>query len=354
MQVNFDLLIAGCNTRCRHCYVKGGPGKIMDFGLALDCIRQLDALGARLPFPASFTLDNEPINHPDITAIVRAASAARHIEHFHHGMTTGIALMAREDKAEIVRTYLDCGCVDFGVTLHGSEAHHDELVRRNGAFQTTIRAAEFLKAQGAELSVSLMLNRFFPEDAPELDRVLTKLRPKFVYFAVPNYTPHANMAGFEPWRASLSDLRALSPRLAEWGQDVDVLLREAELHTPAAAAELLERELSLRELFSAEQDELYCSVHQDGLLYLGNTGVETACLGDLRVLDSASAAETIARAKGNRDYGAFYDPELLPDQGSLILALKSLPRDLLYADTASVVYRGLEALGTRTILLNAP
>ena len=321
---------------------------------ALRCLERLDALAARLPFPASFTLDNEPINHPEIAAIVRAASAAKHIEHFHHGMTTGIALMRREDRAEVVRTYLDCGCGEFGITLHGGAAHHDEIVRRRGAFQTSIEAGAFLKAQGAELSVSLMLNRFFPEDAPELDRVLAELEPGFVYFAIPNYTPHANMPDFEPCRASLKDLLALAPRLAAWGQDTEALLRRAEQNTIGAAAKLLEEGLSLRELFSAEQDELYCSVHQDGRLFLGNTGVETACLGDLRSLDLSRAAEALAQAPGNRDYGAFYDPDRLPDERTLLQALKALPQELLYADLPSVLYRGLAELHTPTILLCDP
>ncbi len=35
MKVNFDILIAGCNTRCRHCYVNGGPGGLMPLETAL-------------------------------------------------------------------------------------------------------------------------------------------------------------------------------------------------------------------------------------------------------------------------------------------------------------------------------
>ena len=351
MEVNFDLLISGCNTHCRHCYVNGGPGKNMDLELALLSLRRLDEIAALLPFPASFTLDNEPVNHPNLGDILRAASSTKHIRYHHHGMTTGIALMRRRDKAEVVQSYLDCGCGEFGITLHGSAAHHDEIVRREGAFQTSIEAAEFLKAKGVEINVSLMLNRFFPEDAAELDRILARLNPAFIWFAVPNYTPHANMSDFEPYRSTLQDLEALALWLPKWGQDRDGLLQNAEQSTVAAAIRQLEKGLSLKALFAEKQDELYCTLHQDGLLYLGNTGVETICLGDIRTLHAAQVSEILARAPGNRDYGAFYDPRRLPGEDELLRTLKTLPRELLYADLPSVLYRGLAELRTPTIIM---
>lgn len=352
MELNVDLLVAGCNTRCRHCYVRGGPGRRMPLEDLRLCLAKLDEIAALLPFPASFTLDNEPIAHPEIGAILDAASQTAHIRHYHHGMTTGIALMERPDRAELIRRYLDCGCRDFGITLHSGEAHHDEIVRRTGAFRASIEAAAFLRDMGAELNVSLMLNRFFPGDAEEIDRVLRKLEPSFVYFAIPNYTPHADMPGFEPYRATLSDLQALLPRLQDWGQDADALLERAAQCTVAAVKERLEGGLSLRALFEEGQDELYCTVHPDCRLYLGNTGVETACLGDLRRLDAAETAEILAKAPGNRDYGAFYDLAELPGETALIGALERLDPGLLYADLPSVLYRGLAELHIPTRILD--
>lgn len=58
MNVNFDILVSGCNTRCKHCYVNGGPGSMMKLEDALLFIEKLDALAEFLPFEASFTLDN--------------------------------------------------------------------------------------------------------------------------------------------------------------------------------------------------------------------------------------------------------------------------------------------------------
>ncbi len=351
MEMNVDLLIAGCNTRCRHCYVNGGPGECMPLEDALFCIRRLDALAAMLPFPVSFTLDNEPMNHPELASILRAAAGAEHMDHFHHGMTTGIALMARPDRDAVALAYRDAGCGEFGITLHGAPEHHDEIVRRKGAFAVSVAAAEYLKNQGFSVSVSLMFNRFFPADARELNRTIEALEPDFLYFAPPIYTPHPRMAEFELCRGNLSDLRALSGWLREWRQDPEDTVYRAEQATPGAVLRFLEQGRTVRELFAEKQEELYLTVHRDSRLYMGNTGAETLCLGDLRTLDLSRAAEIIRNAPGNRDYGAFYAPDCLPTEETILSALRRLPSDRLFGDRPSVIYRTLEELGTPTRLL---
>ena len=354
MEMNFDLLISGCNTRCKHCYVNGGPGKYIPLEDALRCISRLDELASALPASPvpSFTMDNEPFNHPDIVEIIRVATSTKHIQLYHHGMTTGIALMRRKDKESVVKAYMDCGCMDFGITLHGNPEHHDEIVRREGAFQASVASAEYAKSLGAKVSISLMFNRFFPEDAAAIDQVIRQVGPDFIYFAVPCYTPHRNMREFEPYRASLQDLYAISDRLESWEQDKTELLNNAERHTPAAVAKRFEQGLTVKELFVREQNDLYLTVHQDCRLYMGNSGVETACLGDLRYLDIGYAAQVISNASANRDYGAFYAVDRLPTQEEITAAMKRLPPDIAFSDTASVIYRTLAEMDVPTRILS--
>ena len=95
MEINFDLVIAGCNTRCKHCYVAGGPGPMMPLDDVLLCIEKLDKIAAGLPGEVTFTLDNEPMNHPYLDRILHAAANTRHIKNHHHGMTTGMGLLRR-------------------------------------------------------------------------------------------------------------------------------------------------------------------------------------------------------------------------------------------------------------------
>ena len=316
MEINFDFLLSGCNTRCKHCYVNGGPGSMMKSEDALLFIEKLDELAELLPFEASFTLDNEPMNHPEIASIVRSAAATKNIKNYHHGMTSGIALMHRKDRNAVIEAYLDCGYNDFGITIHGNAIHHDEIVRREGAFQTGIEAAEFMKSCGAKVGVSLMFNRFFTDDALEIDAVIQWLQPAYIFFAVPNFTPHVHMTDFEPYRGSLESFQRIRPWLERWKQNIDELAEE--ICTIGMLRGQLEEGLDIATLFRQPQDEIYMTVHQNGELYVGNTGVETECLGNLRTLDIEETAKRISELPGNRDYSAFYEVNQLPDGEALI------------------------------------
>ena len=350
--INIDFLVSGCNTRCRHCYVNGGPGAMMPVENALLCIEKLDVLASLIPDDVTFTLDHEPINHPHLDKILYAASHTRHIQNYHHGMTSGIGLIVRKDKEAVIQSYLNCGYNNFGITIHGGAKHHDEIVRRSGAYDAAVAAAGFIKAQGAEIDVSLMLNRFFAEDAETISALLDQLRPDYIYFAVPIFTPHRNMMDFEPYRASLKTLEALSGYLTEWRQDADKIIYTASQNTVSAASEALRQDITLPALFAQKQDELYLTLHQDCRLYVGNSGMETRCLGDLLSIDLKAAAEVIRSLPGNRDYGAFYDVNLLPSADDLIKALEGLPQNAVYGDFPSIIYRGLTALNIPTIIMS--
>lgn len=350
--INFDLLIAGCNTRCKHCYVNGGPGPMMGTGDALRCMEQLDAIASFLPERADFNLDHEPINHPEIGRILSAAAATKHIAYYHHGMTSGWALMRREDRNAVIERYLACGYDYFGLTIHGGATLHDEITRRKGAYETMIAAGEFLKAHGVQLEVSLMLNRFFPEQTEALSELLDRLQPDTLISVLPIYSPHVNMPDYEPYQPSIRTVEALHGWLEKYGQDAEALFDKASRCCAASAKEELKSRTDLDTLFSAPQDEWYLSVHPDCLLYFGNSGAETQCLGDLSRCDPMRIAETIRSLPANRDYDAFYNRSALPSTERLIAALERLPHDTAYGDFPSVIYRGLAACGTPTKILS--
>lgn len=349
--INIDVLVAGCNTQCKHCYVNGGPGPIMPLEDALCCIEKLDTLAQLLPHEVSFTLDHEPMNHPHIVQILGAASRTQHIQNYHHGMTTGVGLMHLKDKNSVLEAYMGHGYHSFGITIHGAPHHHDEMVRRRGAYETAVRAAEFIQAQGGDVGVSLMLNRSFLEDRASISQLLKRLQPNHVALVIPIFTPHRHMLDFEPYRASLGMIQSLGDVWQEWGQDGEKLEERARELTVAAGIGRLEKMADLRELFAQPQRERYLTLHQDCRLYVGNSGAETRCLGDLRHMDLDATAQVIQAMPGNRDYGAFYDPKVLPSCQEIIDALRSLPQDMVYGDFESILYRGLDALGVPTRIL---
>ncbi len=108
--------------------------------------------------------------------------------------------------------------------------------------------------------------------------------------------------------------------------------------------------LDIAGLFACPQDEMYLNVHPNGDLFVGNTDVETECLGNMRTLDERGTAEVLRGSPGNRDFGAFYEAHRLPGPDEMIRALDRLPEELLYSDRASVIYRALSALGVPTRL----
>lgn len=151
------------------------------------------------------------------------------------------------------------------------------------------------------------------------------------------------MADYEPYRGSLDTLHRIRPWLAQWQQQEDEFTKE--ICTISMLRKQLECGLDITALFKCSQDDLYMTVHQNGDLFVGNTGVETEHLGNLRTLDIQESAKRISELPGNRDYSAFYEEDQLPDREALIHALDQLPQDLLYSDRASALYRVLTMLG---------
>ncbi len=352
MNINIDFLVSGCNTRCKHCYVNGGPGSRMDIDDALTCIEKLDAVAQFLPASTSFTLDHEPMNHPYLDKILSAAAHTKYISNYHHGMTTGLGLIARQDKDAVVQSYFENGYKIFGTTIHGIGRHHDEIVGRTGAYENALASVKYLQEKGARVEVVLMFNRFFPNDAEEISMMLEQLRPHHIGFAVPIFTPHANMKAFEQYRGDIDALTALVNYLPQWnGEDIG---KQAGQYTIAATVTELKNGMKLRQKFQEPQNELYLTLHPDGKLYVGNTGVETELLCDLRFADTSELAERINRLSPNRDYTAFYDLDVLPTEEELISILETLPQGYVYGDKESILYRGLSALNISTKILENP
>ena len=438
MNINFDLLIWGCNTRCKHCYVRGGAMPYMKLADVLLCIEKLDSIAKCLNnnvlqyadtqestaesqnpngqfaverhdraestaesqnpngeiaverhdgavstaesqnpkgqfaverhdgavstaesynqatqqhtdrhicnnYPqkhnVSFTLDHEPMNHFELDKILYAAAHTCYIKYFHHGMTTGIGLMKRSDRKAVIGAYYENGYRNFGVTLHGVGEHHDEICGVENTYSTAVKAIEFLQARGADVEVSLMYNQFFETDCSELAGLLKALGITRLYSAVPVFTPHDRMLKYEPYRISETALC----RIGDW-------LPLPQYCTIGAASQRLDG-IELTDLFSQRQQELYLTVHTDCKLYVGNSGAETYCIGDLRQLDAKSTADFINRLNGNRDYTAFYDTATLPSTERLLTTLKHFEQSTAYGDFESVIYRGLMELQIPAIIM---
>ena len=147
MEYNIDILVAGCNTRCMHCYVDGGPGPCMapeDFRLCLDRLGPaFERFGRRL----SFTLDNELYNHPGALALLRYVADHAAANYFHHGSTTGIALLRRADRRALLKLLLDNGWAKASFAIHGGAASHNRIVANPEGLDALVKAAALLSSR---------------------------------------------------------------------------------------------------------------------------------------------------------------------------------------------------------------
>ena len=182
--------------------------------------------------------------------------------------------------------------------------------------------------------------------------MLKRLNPDRIFLAIPIFTPHQKMLDFESYRATLETFQGLRGYLNAWSQNEQELLETAQSNSVGSAMERLEQGMDLSALFRQEQNELYLTVHPDCKLYVGNSGAETDCLGDLRTLDAKETAGIIKTLPGNRDYGAYYNFGNLPSLDQVRGALKSLDQSLVHGDFESILYRAFAQLRIPTKILN--
>lgn len=299
MEYNIDILVAGCNTNCRHCYVNGGPNKRMtteDFEICIDLLLPVFLhFGERV----SFTLDNEPYNHPDFPRIIDYVRQYCWNSYFHHGSTTGIAFNHRVDKDAIWEKQKAYG-IDFAsVTLHGGEKNHNFITRNTKAFSEAIDYIRFVKAHHGKLCISLMLSKLLIQDCDEISEILHKIQPDEVYLAIPNSAPSKRMQAYQKYRPTYEECLQLSGYLSAWGLDEAALMKQFE----AGSSKNLLATLKTQKAFKiAQPEQCYLTIHPDLNLYIGNSGVETEFIGNLHAATSGIIIDAMENAPANYNF----------------------------------------------------
>ncbi len=91
IEYNIDILVAGCNTTCLHCYVDGGYAPVMSMSGFHLCMEKLQTAFGQLKDKISFTLDNEVFNHPDTAEILESVAENFKDNYYHHAETYEIS-----------------------------------------------------------------------------------------------------------------------------------------------------------------------------------------------------------------------------------------------------------------------
>lgn len=208
MQYTFEISLAGCNTNCMYCYVDGGPSMHMSYEDYLICIEKLKPLLDCLKGDISVTLGNELINHTNAKEIILETYHFMP-EYYSHDVvgitTTGLALINRSDREEIMEALVEAKANDACLTLHGNEVHHNMIVRNPNAFRGIIKAAEYFNSYGMKLYFSLILNKHLVGDWEEVKHFLHSTPHWKTYIVVPTYLPTPRLREYQKIRVEYDD-----------------------------------------------------------------------------------------------------------------------------------------------------
>lgn len=300
MDFNIDIIIAGCNTNCRHCYVNGGPGKRMTKDDFVKCIDKLIPVFDHFEDKLSFTIDNELFGHPDIFYMLKYVKEKCWSSYSHHGSSTGIAFNHRLDKEELWKFQQENG-IDFGcITLHGAESNHNFITQNPNSFKESMEYASFIKSHNGKLYVALMLTSLLVEDRDEITKILQELNPHEVYFAVPLFAPSKRMMDYQTYRASYDECMKLKGYLTKWNINEEKYFSIFEKNNSKSILKRMKNNNSFN--FENTPESCYLTIHQNLDLYYGNTGAEIQKIGNINELTSQEIIDYLEKCKSNYSY----------------------------------------------------
>ena len=297
MEYNIDIIIAGCNTTCRHCYVNGGRAKKMgldDFKL---CIDKLSLIFSTLKDKITFTIDNELYNHPDCLKILEYVQAKAKDNYFHHGSTSGIAILRHKDQKEILDLLKRNKWLDVGLTIHGAKSDHDMIVGHEGAFNELFKAVVLFKKEGFKVWLSLMLNRKMLSNLRELNEILDSMPYDDIISVIPDYFPTPRLRSYQNLRLDQAAYQDLITFLHHRGLKTKELMMKVNEYSEESIIKHLDLQKIQDELTSKQM--VFLHIDQDLDFYLGNTGFSLKKWGNIKDLSSKEILDMILSAQDN-------------------------------------------------------
>lgn len=353
VQYTFEITISGCNTCCRHCYVSGGPGPDMDLSRYTKIIEKLARILPSQGHEISVTLGNEPMKHPQIAAILEVTQKTLPDFFSYENFalpTTGIALMEREDREEVLAQLRKAGGEKVMLTLHGAPQHHNLLVSNPKGFQSILSAADFFLNHGFQVHFNFMLNRFLTEDWDEMISLLPKDPKIDGHLTIPLYLPVQRLRKFQPYRAQYRDCLLLKNKLSVYSLDEEAFFDRVERFQEQAVAEQI-KDWDFAERDKAQPQWAFFHIDQSGEFYYGNVGQHSRHLGNFLEMEEQKLRQVIFSLPANYDYSAYYRLDTLPSMGELREKILPLRSDYVFPDGESCLYYWLDQLQIPGILL---
>lgn len=310
MEYNIDILVAGCNTTCNHCYVNGGKAPSMELEDFLCCINKLKPVFSHLGDKVSFTLDNEIYNHPSACEILEVVERECAKNYYHHGSTTGIAILKHPQRQVIFEVLKRNNWLDVSFAIHGGRSSHNKMVHNEDGMEAILAASRMFKEHGFEVNISLMLSKVFGNELEEIDELLKQIPYDRVLPVIPDFYPTARLMKYQDIRCNVEDYEKILEFLEARNIDTSELKYAIKTYNEEAIITQLNVELVQKQL--NENETAFFHIDQKLNFYVGNTGATQKCCGNLKECSSEEIISWIVDSKDN-----YYETETIHYEGIL-------------------------------------
>jgi len=168
-----------CNLACAHCYASARSGPAPDELDTSEALAMLDDL-ADFGVPAVLLSGGEPLTRPDL------------LELLEHGIERGLRMTLSTNGTllddGLASALASLGITYVGISIDGTEATHDRLRRKTGAWRRSVHGLRTLHDAGVRRGIRFTLT---PDTVTDLERVLAfaeaeRVERVCVYHLVPS------------------------------------------------------------------------------------------------------------------------------------------------------------------------
>ena len=352
MKYTIEITIAGCSTNCAHCYVDGGIDKNMSVDDFKICVEKLKPVLNKLGNDASVTLGNELFCNPNIKEILKCCieNLGEHFSYSNYYVpTTGIALLNKKDKYEILELLKVAGAKGFMLALHGDENNHNAIVKNNSAYEKIFETAKFVMDNGFDVLHNVMVSKRL---LVNFEKTLTRIREigGRARLTVPVFVPTERMRAYQQIRASASECYKIAEIAKDFDIDTTSLIEHCKHHNEKSVTEkiLLEGFDYVKEKSNAP-NWVFINITRNLDLYYGNVGSHTKFLGNIRQLSESEIINLVIDLMPNYDYTAYFQDEAFMQLDKYFSCIT--PNKLVYPSTIDCIYNVLDKSNVKNLIL---
>lgn len=297
MEYNIDILVAGCNTTCLHCYVNGGKAPSMPLEDFKICMQKFLPVFERLKHQISYTLDNEVYNHENAVEILEYVEKNAKENYFHHGSTTGIAFLHHPKQKEILEVLKRNDWNSASFAIHGKASTHNQIVHSENALDAIIKASKIFKDNDCKVLVSLMLSKKMRDELEEVDQILKAIEYDTILPVIPDYYPISRLNKYQEIRCNKDEYTEILEFLRNKNVNIDDIQTCIYEYNEENVIDSLHLDTIKTKLTS--ENTVFFHVDHNLNFYCGNTGSTQKLLGNIKTLDCDAIYNLIVNSKDN-------------------------------------------------------